>query len=124
MNMRTLLIGLLLQITAQVSGFAWAPAAAALVWAVLARPRRAFTEGFVAGLLAPALLLGVAAVRGAPLGHFADMMGGVFQLPGWGVLALSCVLPALMAGGVAGAVVPMLRRNGAGTAARPSGARG
>lgn len=121
--MRTLLIGLLLQVTAQVSGFAWAPAVAALLWAVLARPKAAFTEGFVVGLLAPALMLGVAAVRGAPLGHFATMMGGVFQLPGWGVLTLSCMLPALMSGGVAGAVAPLVRRNAAPSAAA-SAARG
>lgn len=108
MTLRTFALALLGQLVAGLTGFPWAPAAVAAVLTLLWLRRGAraayFTESFIAGALAPAIQLTGPALFGAPILHFADMLGGVFQLPGWGVLLLSGLLPALQAGGAAGAV--------------------
>lgn len=107
-TLRSFGLALLLQLIAGMTGFAWAPAVAALVSTLLMLRRGLrtsyFTEAFVAGALAPAIQLTGPALFGAPIRAFADMLGGVFQLPGWGVLVLACLLPALQAGGAAGAL--------------------
>jgi hypothetical protein len=58
----------------------------------------------LSGLIATALLLAVAAMRGAPLSQFAEMIGANFKLPGAVLLAVTVLLPGLQSGGLAGGI--------------------
>ena len=60
--------------------------------------------------VAAAVLLIAAAERGAALTAFADTIGRNFALPGWAVLLATLALPALQAGGFAGLVSRVLRK--------------
>lgn len=76
----------------------WFPA----VWGVAAgllwphdRPGR---TAAVAAALGWAAWLVVPIVGGAPMGLLATKLGALFQLPGWALIALTVVYPALLAG--------------------------
>ncbi len=95
---------LVLQVLAQTFAGLWGAAAAGVIGGLLRRAPGAFRLNFVAAAAAAALLLGMVAVRGDNLMPFADRVGGLFSAPGWVVLLLSVLLPAVQAGALAGAV--------------------
>jgi hypothetical protein len=95
---------LVLQVVAQTFGGGWGAAGAGVLIGLAMRSGGAFRTGALSAALATALLLAVAAARGADIGHFAGMIGGNFGLPGWGILAVTLLLPALQSGGLAGAI--------------------
>lgn len=97
-------LALVVQVLAQTFGGIWGAAVGGVIIGLLMRQRGAFRVGALSALTATALLLAVAALRGAPIVHFADMIGANFKLPGWGLLLVTLVLPALQSGGLAGAV--------------------
>jgi hypothetical protein len=102
-----LALGLVVQVVALTVGGVWGAALGGVVIGIvvaLSGGTGGFRTGFLAAFIATALLLGVAAFRGAPIAHFADMIGANFKLPGAALLALTLVLPALQSGGIAGGI--------------------
>lgn len=101
-------LALILQVAALTVGGIWGAAGGGvligLIAAFGASGRGGFRLGFLSAALATALLLGIAAVRGAPIASFADMIGANFKLPGAALLAVTLVLPALQSGGIAGGI--------------------
>ncbi len=98
------IVALLVQVAAQSLLGVWGAAAGGLIVGLMVRGRGAFRVGFGSAMVAAALLLGATAMRGAPLWHWAAMIAASFQLPAWGIVALTLLLPALQAGGIAGGV--------------------
>ena len=105
-----LLSAVVLQLAAQALGGVWGAAIAGIITGIALRDRGAFRLGFGSAALAAALLLGWVAVRGGNVLHFAGMLGGNFKLPGAGILAITLLLPALQAGGMAGGVARLARQ--------------
>ncbi len=100
-------LALVVQVLALSFGGVWGAAGAGIVIGALVGlggGRGAFRVGFLSALVATALLLGVATMRGAPVAHFAEMIGANFKLPGAALLAVTLLLPALQSGGVAGGI--------------------
>jgi len=62
--------------------------------------RRLATSAALAGALAWALLLAGSAF-GGPVGQLAGTLGGIFRLPGFIVILLTLLFPALLAGSAA-----------------------
>ncbi len=98
------ILALLIQVVAQTFGGVWGAAAGGVLIGLAARGKGPFRTGFLAAAVAAALLLAVTSARGAPVWHWAEMMGANFSLPGWGFVALVLLLPALQAGGLAGGI--------------------
>ena len=109
-SMSLLLSALVLQLAAQGVGGAWGAAVGGVVTGAALRQSGAFRTGFLTALGAAALLLLMQALRGAPLLDFADRLGGNFSLPGWALLLLSMLLPALQSAGFAGGVARLAAR--------------
>src|SRR5687767_6204933 len=65
------------------------------------RPRRAARLAALAGALAWGGLLAVAALRGDALGSFASTLGGALGAPGWVVVLVTLLYPALLASSAA-----------------------
>lgn len=100
-------LALVVQVLALSFGGIWGAAGAGILIGALvglSGGRGGFRIGFASGLVATALLLGVAAMRGAPVAHFAEMIGANFKLPGAALLAVTLLLPALQSGGLAGGI--------------------
>lgn len=109
-----LISALVLQVAAQALGGIWGAAVGGVIIGLALRQAGAFRTGFLAAAVAAALLLGMAAVRGADIMHFAGMLGANFKLPGIAMLALTLLLPALQAGGLAGGVSRLVAGRGSG----------
>lgn len=99
---------LVLQLAAQAFGGAWGAAVAGVIIGLALRDRGAFRLGFAAAAMAAALLLAWVAARGGNVYALAGMLGGNFSLPAWGILAVTLLLPAVQAGGLAGGVARLL----------------
>ncbi|WP_373062710.1 hypothetical protein [Gemmatimonas sp.] len=106
---RNFISAVLLQFVAQRFLGVWGAAVAGVLTGVLFRQGGAIRAGALSAAMAAAVLLVVAAERGAALMEFAAMIGRNFSLPGWAVLVATLVLPALQAGGFAGLVSRVLR---------------
>jgi hypothetical protein len=106
-----LVSALVLQVAAQALGGVWGAAVGGLLVGLAWRRPGAFRTAFLAAAAAAALLLAMTAVRGAPLLGWADRLGANFSVPGWGLLALTVLLPALQAGGLAGGVARIAGRS-------------
>jgi hypothetical protein len=65
------------------------------------RPRHAARRVAVAGALAWGGLLAVAALRGDALGSFAFTLGGAMGAPGWAIILVTLLYPALLASSAA-----------------------
>lgn len=105
-----MVLALVLQVLAQSLSGLWGAAVAGLLIGLLIRGRGAFRIGFIAAAVATLLLLLAVAVRGSGLLSFANMVGGNFSAPGWVMLLVSILLPALQSGGLAGGVARLLPR--------------
>lgn len=101
----------LLQFVAQRFLGVWGAAVAGLITGVMFRQGGAIRAGAISAALAAAVLLIAAAERGVALTEFATTIGRNFALPGWAVLVATLVLPALQAGGFAGLVSRVLRKD-------------
>ena len=101
----------LLQFVAQRFLGVWGAAVAGLITGVMFRQGGAIRAGAISAALAAAVLLIAAAERGVALTEFATTIGRNFALPGWAVLVATLVLPALQAGGFAGLVSRILRKD-------------
>ena len=101
----------LLQYVAQRFLGVWGAAVAGLITGVMFRQGGAIRAGAMSAALAAAVLLIAAAERGVALTEFATTIGRNFALPGWAVLVATLVLPALQAGGFAGLVSRILRKD-------------
>lgn len=99
---------LVLQLAAQTVGGVWGAAVGGILIGLGLRRRGAFRIGFLAAAVAALLLLIVTAVRGEGMLAFAGALGANFKVPGWGLLLLSVLLPALQAGGLAGGIARLL----------------
>lgn len=99
-----LVLLLVLQVLAQTFVGTWGAAAVGTLGGVLLRAPSAFRLNFAAAAGAALLLLIMVALRGENLMPFADRVGRLFSAPGWGVLLLSVLLPAIQAGALGGAV--------------------
>ena len=64
-------------------------------------PRYAPRRAALAGALAWGGLLGVAALRGDALGAFASTLGGALGTPGWAIVLVTFLYPALLASSAA-----------------------
>lgn len=100
----------LLQFVAQRFLGVWGAAVAGVITGVMFRQGGAFRAGALSAAIAAAVLLVVAVERGAALSEFATTIGRNFALPGWAVLVATLALPALQAGGFAGLVSRVLRK--------------
>jgi len=100
----------LLQFVAQRFLGVWGAAVAGALTGVLFRQGGAIRAGACSAAIAAAVLLLAAAERGVALTEFATTIGRNFSLPGWAVLVATLALPALQAGGVAGLVSRVLRK--------------
>lgn len=110
MTKRTLFVSaVLLQLAAQALGGVWGAAIAGILVGVALRDRGAFRIAFGSALLACALLLAFVGARGGDVLAFANMLGGNFKLPGYAILLVTLLLPALQAGGLAGGTARLLR---------------
>lgn len=98
------IVALLVQVAAQAFLGVWGAAIGGVLIGLAVRGPGAFRVGFFSAIVAAALLLGAAAMRGAPVWHWAGMIAGNFQLPAWGIMAMTLLLPALQAGGIAGGI--------------------
>jgi hypothetical protein len=103
-------IALVLQVLAQSVGGIWGAAIAGALTGLVVRGAGGFRTGALSAATAVLLLLTVAGMRGASIVPFAGMIGANFNLPGWGILALALLLPALQAGGLAGGVARLVER--------------
>lgn len=98
----------------------WAVPVVAAVWgAVSFGPRSAWLASALAAALAWAALLVVTATQG-PVGQLAQALGGIFALPGFAVIILTLVFPALLAGS-ATELAASLRSFSAGSKQLPAG---
>jgi len=104
-----LVLLLVLQVLAQTFVGTWGAAAVGILGGVLLRAPGAFRINFVAAAGAALLLLAMVALRGENLTPFADRVGLLFSAPGWVVLLLSVLLPAIQAGALGGAVARLFR---------------
>ena len=106
-----LISAVLLQFVAQRFLGVWGAAVAGALTGVLFRQGGAIRAGASSAAIAAAVLLLLAAAeRGVALTEFAATIGRNFSLPGWAVLVATLALPALQAGGVAGLVSRVLRK--------------
>ncbi len=105
-----LISAILLQFVAQRFLGVWGAAAAGALTGMLFRQGGAVRAGAVSAAVAAAVLLVAAAERGVALTDFAATIGRNFSLPGWAVLVATLALPALQAGGFAGLVGRVLRK--------------
>jgi hypothetical protein len=103
------LSAVVLQLAAQAFGGVWGAAIAGLLVGLALRDRGAFRIGFGSALLACALLLAFVGARGGDVLTFASMLGGNFKLPGYAIILVTLLLPAVQAGGIAGGVSRLLR---------------
>ncbi len=71
-------------------------------------PRPALSAA-IAAACAWALLLGVAVLRGAPIGRFAHELAGIMQLPVGALVIVTLVFPAVLAGSAAALAVAARR---------------
>jgi hypothetical protein len=97
-------VALVVQVLAQTFGGVWGAAVGGIVTGLLLRRGSAFAVGALSAALAAALLLLMVVLRGEGVMHFAGMIGANFSLPGWALVLVTLLLPALQAGGLAGAV--------------------
>lgn len=110
MTKRTLFISaVVLQLAAQALGGVWGAAVAGILVGVALRDRGAFRIAFGSAFLACALLLAFVGARGGDVLTFANRLGGNFTLPGYAILLVTLLLPALQAGGLAGGTARLLR---------------
>lgn len=103
-----LVTAVVLQVAAQMVGVAWGAAIGGILIGLGLRRRGAFRIGLLAGAIAALLLLVATAVRGEGLFAFADALGANFKVPGWALLLLAVLMPALQSAGFAGAVARLL----------------
>lgn len=111
-----LVLSVLLQVAAQTFAGIWGAPLAGAVTGLLLRGRGAFRVGALSAAVATAMLLGVAGARGADILTFAGNLGANFKLPGWALVLVSLLLPALQSGGIAGGVARLFRE----AASRPA----
>ncbi|MEN9507691.1 MAG: hypothetical protein RLZZ621_254 [Gemmatimonadota bacterium] len=105
-----LISALMLQLAAQTVGGIWGAAVGGLLIGLGLRRRGAFRVGFLAAAVAALLLLIVTAVRGDGLLPFASALGANFKVPGWALLLVSVLLPALQSAGFAGGLARLFDR--------------
>jgi hypothetical protein len=102
--LRTLIFAALVAVGTALAGW-WVVPVLAGVW-VRVLPRRKLVRSCMLGAaLGWALLLGRTALEG-PVSLLARRLGGVLQLPGWGLLLVTVLFPALLAGAAARATRP------------------
>jgi len=106
-----LISAVLLQFVAQRFLGVWGAAVAGALTGVMFRQGGAIRAGAFSAAFAAAVLLVAAAERGVALTEFAATIGRNFSLPGWAVLVATLALPALQAGGFAGLVSRVLRKD-------------
>jgi hypothetical protein len=88
----------------------WTVPVLAAVWVrVIPRLRGAVRSCMLGAALAWGLLLGWTALEG-PVGLLARRAGGVLGLPGWGLLVVTLLFPALLAGAAARVAQPAPHR--------------
>ena len=107
MHRGLLVLALVVQVLAQTFGGVWGAAIGGVAIGTLCVLRGAgggFRTGFLAAAAATALLLAMLGVRGGDIVPFASRLGANFQLPGWGLLAVTLLLPAVQSGALAGAI--------------------
>jgi len=82
-----------------------------LLWGLLLGPKlHAGWKAAAAAAAGWALLLVWTGSQG-PLGSLVDRLAGVFMVPGWALLLITCLFPALLAGSAA-TLASDLRRGG------------
>jgi hypothetical protein len=91
---------LALAVATAVLGWWTVPVLAAAFGASRFAARRAWWIAALAGSVAWALLLAVSSLQG-PVAALADKLGGVFGLPGFAVIGLTLIFPAVLAGSAA-----------------------
>jgi hypothetical protein len=106
-----LISAVLLQFVAQRFLGAWGAGVAGALTGVMFRQGGAVRAGAFSAALAAAVLLLAAAERGVAITEFATTIGRNFSVPGWAVLVATLALPALQAGGVAGLISRVLRKD-------------
>lgn len=116
-----MLVATFVQLVLQFASGTWGAAVGGMVIGALFRKKKPFTIGFTAGLIAAAVLLVVTAFRGAALGNWANTIGANFGLPGWALMVVASVLPALQSGGIAGAFALFNRSPAASVSQEPVG---
>ena len=76
----------------------WSVPILGLFWGLLAGSKQhAACKAAAAAAASWALLLAWTGSQG-PLGHLAERLAGVFMIPGWALLLVTCLFPALLAG--------------------------
>ena len=84
----------------------WAAPVLAAIWVrVVPRLRSPVGSCMLGAALGWALLLGWTALQG-PVGLVALRVGGVLDLPGWGLILVTLLFPALLAGAAARGTQP------------------
>lgn len=105
---RIFVVALVVQVVAQALSGVWGAAIGGILTGFLAHKNDSlgigFSIGFFSAMAAAALLLLVVAFKGASLFHWAGMVAANFGLPSWGLFALTLLLPAIQAGGLAGSI--------------------
>ena len=87
----------------------WAvPVVGAIGGLLLHRRNSPFLAGGALALVAWAGLLMYANLRGAPIPEFARDLGGILELPGWGLYATSLVFAGLLGGAACSLVAALL----------------
>ena len=87
----------------------WAvPIVGALGGLLMRRRNSPFLAGGALALVAWAGLLMFASLRGAPIPEFARQLGGILQLPGWGLYATSLVFAGLLGGAACSLVAALV----------------
>jgi hypothetical protein len=99
--------GLAALVAAGTAAVGWwtVPLLAALWVQVVPRLRHPVRTCVLGGALGWALLLGWTALHG-PVGVVAQRVGGVLRLPGWGLILVTLLFPAVLAGAAARAMQP------------------
>ena len=105
-----LMLALAFALTTIVAGW-WGVLALGVVWGLVARANShpGWVAAAAAGSAWLALLLWTATQ--GPVGLLAARVGGVMGISGWGLIGLTVLYPAMLAGSVAATVSRVLRRS-------------
>lgn len=94
---RTAIVAVGVLVTTLLLGW-WAAAAVGAVWGAVALPKtRPALTAALGGLVAWAALLAWSAVRG-PVPELAGMVGSIMGIGGWGLVGMTLLYPAMLAG--------------------------
>jgi hypothetical protein len=93
---RIALLGVAIAIGTWILGW-WAAALLGAVWGVMRRGRPRFWTAALGAMVGWWLVMLYDAVVG-PVGTMASLLGGIFGIGGWGIVALMYAFPMLLAG--------------------------